>query len=602
MHIKPKTIRIISAVFVLSAILLALVACGSSDTKPYLYSAITKGERVSGVYSQFDGVADNLYLGYGYDAIDGRYMTEKSIKTEYPILDGKKIKNMAASLLKEEAFEYNYYTAPTIEELAEIYSAALKIDKEWLCASLAEDYSGSADEKKFYYFYKATYRLNEFTVNLTDGLDGIREMLSDEFMADLNTMPPALLFEKYGTHLVREIRFGKKIEVSVTYSSDEVGYTTEALAAIGAHVDYLNELFEGSAEYNGECEAQGIDVKIVIKYPGGPELLPDTDGTCSGTLCDYLNSTVGDPSYAYPMEALSSGSLIGIWELTSDENRREEILAYFNSTASAKYGALSENFKSDPNRELSVIYENGTVDGERDSYKKGDVITLIATPKAGYEFDGWYIGSFCVSTNESYTFVVDFDTTLVARFKRAPVQGGGTAEDPYLLRSAEDFDLLREYPNAYYRLVSNVDFGGKAFLPIDVPFGGVLDGNNLIISNVNISISVAKSDTDTYIGLFREISRTGVIYNLHIRNSSVTVSGEGDVFVGFIAGKNCGIIEGCTFSHVNISAPPEGSTVGTVVGVCYGEIRTSTVFDATLTGEVVGEVAGLTDASPVIIR
>ncbi len=59
----------------------------------------------------------------------------------------------------------------------------------------------------------------------------------------------------------------------------------------------------------------------------------------------------------------------------------------------------------------------GTVTGGG-SYSDGQTATVIATPKTGYLFSGWYDGSIKVSSNKSYTFTVTKNVTLTAKFEK----------------------------------------------------------------------------------------------------------------------------------------------------------------------------------------
>ncbi len=64
--------------------------------------------------------------------------------------------------------------------------------------------------------------------------------------------------------------------------------------------------------------------------------------------------------------------------------------------------------------------EGGTVTGGGE-YVKGSSITIKATPKAGYVFDGWYNGNTRVSTSKNYTFTLNSDyPNMVARFSIKP--------------------------------------------------------------------------------------------------------------------------------------------------------------------------------------
>lgn len=57
----------------------------------------------------------------------------------------------------------------------------------------------------------------------------------------------------------------------------------------------------------------------------------------------------------------------------------------------------------------------GTVTGAG-SKEEGSQCTLVATPKSGYVFDGWFEKGQLVSNNSTLTFTVNADRTLVAQF------------------------------------------------------------------------------------------------------------------------------------------------------------------------------------------
>ncbi len=59
----------------------------------------------------------------------------------------------------------------------------------------------------------------------------------------------------------------------------------------------------------------------------------------------------------------------------------------------------------------------GTVTGGG-RYAKGEQVTLVATPKAGYAFKQWKAGSVVLSSKASYTFIANTDSTITAFFGR----------------------------------------------------------------------------------------------------------------------------------------------------------------------------------------
>lgn len=80
---------------------------------------------------------------------------------------------------------------------------------------------------------------------------------------------------------------------------------------------------------------------------------------------------------------------------------------------------------------INADTQKGTVDyGGRQNYIEGETVTLTATPKEGYLFDCWVIGGETVSTNNEYSFTIQNNVTVEARFKSTSTAGetgeGGT--------------------------------------------------------------------------------------------------------------------------------------------------------------------------------
>lgn len=69
---------------------------------------------------------------------------------------------------------------------------------------------------------------------------------------------------------------------------------------------------------------------------------------------------------------------------------------------------------------VTVVADNGTVDGNAGTYEDGATATLTAKPNTGYKFVNWTKEGTVVSTDATYTFTVTEDVTLVANFEALP--------------------------------------------------------------------------------------------------------------------------------------------------------------------------------------
>ena len=198
-----------------------------------------------------------------------------------------------------------------------------------------------------------------------------------------------------------------------------------------------------------------------------------------------------------------------------------------------------------------------------------------------------------------------------------PLQGEGTAENPYLIKSAAD---LRYYfindgyrqQNVHARLDIDIEMDTSNWNPVTL-LGGVFDGNGHTISgSIRCDLDQIKGANNICVGLFNGIDKPAVVRNLNV-SADITVTGtseedmnscyvagivavagevtyetsvinctysgnitvsatvkkrDGSIFIGGIAGQNSGKISDCTFSgKIDASGASASSMrVGGIVG------------------------------------
>lgn len=117
---------------------------------------------------------------------------------------------------------------------------------------------------------------------------------------------------------------------------------------------------------------------------------------------------------------------IGFWAFYNCEALKH---IYFNGTE-AEWNAVTKDEKWNAACPTSMVIhfseytvgasvspkDAGTVTGAG-TYNTGTTATVIATPSNGYSFVNWTEGGNVVSTNNSYSFTVDKNRSLVANFK-----------------------------------------------------------------------------------------------------------------------------------------------------------------------------------------
>ena len=225
------------------------------------------------------------------------------------------------------------------------------------------------------------------------------------------------------------------------------------------------------------------------------------------------------------------------------------------------------------------------------------------------------------------------------------VQGSGTENDPYLIKTTDDWNnavIKVNQSGVYFKLANNLDFTGKVFNKLGSPtniFNGTLDGNNKTISGVNMeggaysaivgyagsnatiknltitNITVDKSTK--YTGTIAAYNQTSKISNVAINNVSITNSNyaggyfgdnranlslddnnitssnlniSGTEYIGLFAGYNAGNVSMATING-------QVSSTGNVIGVFTG-YNAGNISEINITGEILaskryaGGVAG----------
>jgi hypothetical protein len=144
------------------------------------------------------------------------------------------------------------------------------------------------------------------------------------------------------------------------------------------------------------------------------------------------------------------------------------------------------------------------------------------------------------------------------------LDGSGTTNDPYIVKTAEDLGAVGHRPTACYRLGSDVDLSGIVWSQGVIPiFSGSFDGGGHRIRNMTIS-----GGAD--VGLFGSLGLGAIVSDLGLE--SVNVVGMG-WHVGGLSGNNDGSILNCYCTGSIIASDVMGGLVGDngygTVSHCY---------------------------------
>lgn len=184
----------------------------------------------------------------------------------------------------------------------------------------------------------------------------------------------------------------------------------------------------------------------------------------------------------------------------------------------------------------------------------------------------------------------DADTTP-ADDSWTTIEGSGTAEDPYIITSKEQLNLIRYELTASYKLDADIDMNGQSWSPVgktvNATFRGALNGNGHIISSFVVSESSSNN-----IGFFGIINGA-TIENLTIYDAKVT----GKTNVGILVGNVMETTWKIRDCHVTESRAAGTTIVGGVAGIVSTVSETpmtnvSASVDVIATGDKAGGLVG----------
>jgi hypothetical protein len=192
--------------------------------------------------------------------------------------------------------------------------------------------------------------------------------------------------------------------------------------------------------------------------------------------------------------------------------------------------------------------------------------------------------------------------------------GAGTAQDPYLIYTAEDLNEIGLDDNSddwdkHFALMADIDLSGFELdefnligLSTSEPFSGVFDGRGHVISNFTYD------SFDFVVGLFRVVGGGGVVKNVGLVDPNVVANIVVGTLVGSVSNgsiENCWVIGGSVYATAWQAGGLAGDVTGGTVLNCYC-LGTSVVGEFSGAGGLAakndgGEIINSYAANPVFV-
>lgn len=319
---------------------------------------------------------------------------------------------------------------------------------------LANNNQGSAasfGDHKVYYFYTKSYSTGEYThkwipaERISDGKLGMYDTVTSTFTAASGTVSS-------GGHNLPSYTITTDVSPSGSGSVSQSGngtyqygdtVTVTATAASG----YVFDHWSDNTSTNPKTVLVTSDLNLTayftesvtpITYTVSASVDPAGSGTVSGT------GTYNNGETCNLTATPSSGYVFDHWNTGSTANPLS-----FTVGSSVSYTAYFEEESQVTSYTVTIISDpglGGSTTGAG-TYVSGNNATLTATPATNYIFKGWYINNVQVSTSATYTFLVESNVTVYAKFQYVDPDPSTTTWTPWT--DSDDSLTLSDVTTSY---------------------------------------------------------------------------------------------------------------------------------------------------------
>ncbi|MGI6751131.1 MAG: S-layer homology domain-containing protein [Anaerovoracaceae bacterium] len=275
------------------------------------------------------GIRGVDWLGKGVNIITDKYA--ENVKN-YHILDSKK-------LLQDGRIYYQlndnsssrYIAGQDAWTYSESLSTSVKTGGKYLCfgGSVSAKFSSTHLQEKNRSFATLMYRAPKYDLYIDDLSINLKNYLTDSFKKNIETMDAKQLFDLYGTHMLRSVIMGGRVEYNATtdsqYQSKSNNMELDVKASFNAIFASANIGVEASQSQASTSYREHSDTNIQA-YPsfGSPQLDPKSFDKWYNAMC--VNPGMCD---------YGDNPLIPIWEL-ADGARSKYLEKEYHEYAKSK--------------------------------------------------------------------------------------------------------------------------------------------------------------------------------------------------------------------------------------------------------------------------
>lgn len=270
------------------------------------------------------------YLGRGYNAVTGKYADSgPDSLTEFYIFDiNKLLDDGYLHKLEGSSSESRFITGKGIDTYSKNLATSVGVSGgvPLFSGSAKVNFSSSSISESNRWFATLMYEIPQYGVYIDDLGTSYRNYLNKDFDFNkaLNSGDPEKLFNKYGTHVLRSIRMGGRLEYSSSISSKYQASSSSFEADVKAsfNTGFVNTSVQvAHSNKQASSSFREHNETIIRAYPayGSYILQPNK-------FDEWFKYALKNPG----ISGFGKEPLVPIYTLASSSKRREELRKAYN--------------------------------------------------------------------------------------------------------------------------------------------------------------------------------------------------------------------------------------------------------------------------------
>lgn len=279
------------------------------------------------------GLAGVAYLGRGYDVITGKFADPSDGMKDYVLSINKLLSDSRVYKNDEDYSNSRFISGESAKSYSEQMATSVGVSGGYLyfSGSVKTNFSNASLTETNRKYATLVYDASQYGVYFDDQNIKFSDYLDSSFKQALfdPNVSPQEIFEMYGTHVVRYVRMGGRLDYNATanstYTSESHNFEADVKASFNAGFASANVNYQTSQSQTSESFEQNCETTIYAypAYGGSNELEPSA-------FHEWFERVQSKPGLS---DFGENRPLIPIWKLVADPMRSAALKAGYEDYA-----------------------------------------------------------------------------------------------------------------------------------------------------------------------------------------------------------------------------------------------------------------------------